>query len=84
MVGNPQEHRSGLTAGQRKRAEAAFKPADRVVIHWRSRITGATGSGEAPVSRSFAEGMLKELDLQFPELEHWLEAFPEPDSPAAG
>jgi hypothetical protein len=47
-------------------------------IHWRSRITGATGHGE-PMTEEAAEAWLEAELLWFDTHEHWLEE----DKPAA-
>jgi hypothetical protein len=47
-------------------------------IHWRSRITGATGHGE-PMTEEAAEAALLWVDWLEATHEHWLEE----DKPAA-
>jgi len=42
------------------------------VIHWKSKITNATGHGE-PIQDRYAETEVSRLNKLFPDLEHWSE-----------
>jgi hypothetical protein len=41
------------------------------VIAWKSKLTGADGGGTATFPKDRAEAIAKQLDRDWPELEHW-------------
>jgi len=47
---------------------------ERVVIVWRSRLTGLCGRGTEPLSRAAGEEWVRDLNIKFPDLSHWLES----------
>lgn len=56
---------------QEARSSAAHCSGALVRIHWKSKITGASGSGQ-PIARQAAEAWLRDVEPRYPELKHWL------------
>lgn len=43
-------------------------------IAWKSKITGFSGHGTATFSYDVAKEQCEDMDKEFPDISHWLEA----------
>lgn len=61
--------------GARVSQAAEQDAAEMAVIHWEAAATGVKGHG-SPILRSLATSMITDMNRDYPDLRHWLEAPP--------
>lgn len=54
---------------------------NKVIIHWRSEITGETGHG-MPIDREIAEEWIEQMRGKYPHIVHWIEDETKESEPA--